>query len=74
MVIGERTASVKPKCELLSDAHGGRVDLVQALGMGSFTVEVFTWRGLATYCVLFCLHLETRPVTVAGITRPARSR
>ncbi len=29
MVIGERTASVKPKCELLSDAHARRVDLVQ---------------------------------------------
>ena len=34
-----------------------------------FTVEVLTWRGLATYYVLFFLHLETRRVTLAGITQ-----
>ena len=34
-----------------------------------FTVEVLTWHGLQTYCVLFFLHLETRRVTLAGITR-----
>src|SRR4051812_43796113 len=34
-----------------------------------FTVEVLTWRGLATYYVLFFLHLETRRVTLGGITR-----
>ncbi len=28
-----------------------------------------TWRGLATYYVLFFLHLETRRVTLGGITR-----
>src|SRR5215831_9970001 len=33
------------------------------------TVEVLTWRGLATYEVLFFLHLETRRITLAGITR-----
>ena len=33
-----------------------------------FTVEVLTWRGLATYYVLFFLHLETRRVTLAGMT------
>ena len=38
-------------------------------GMDFFTVEVLTWRGLATYYVLFFLHLETRRVTVAGVTR-----
>lgn len=38
-------------------------------GIDFFTVEVLTWRGLATYHVLFFLHLETRRVTVAGITR-----
>ncbi|MFL6449145.1 MAG: hypothetical protein ACJ746_15875 [Bryobacteraceae bacterium] len=36
---------------------------------GLFTVEVLTWRGLATYYVLFFLHLERRRVTVAGITQ-----
>jgi hypothetical protein len=34
-----------------------------------FKVEVFTWRGLVTHYVLFFLHLETRRVSVAGITR-----
>ena len=34
-----------------------------------FTVEVLTWRGLATYYVLFFLQLETRRVSLAGITR-----
>jgi putative transposase len=38
-------------------------------GIDFFTVEVLTWRGLATYYVLFFLHLETRRVTLAGITR-----
>jgi putative transposase len=34
-----------------------------------FTAEGLTYRGLATYYVLFFLHLETRRVTLAGITR-----
>ncbi len=38
-------------------------------GVDFFTVEVLTWRGLATYYVLFFLHLETRRVTPAGITQ-----
>jgi putative transposase len=38
-------------------------------GVDFFTVEVLTWRGLATYYVLFFLHLETRRVTLAGITQ-----
>jgi putative transposase len=38
-------------------------------GVDFFTVEVLTWRGLATYYVLFFLHLETRRVTLGGITR-----
>jgi len=33
-----------------------------------FTVEVLTWRGLVTYYVLFFLHLESRRVSIAGIT------
>ena len=39
------------------------------VGVDFFTVEVLTWRGLATYYVLFFLHLETRRVSVAGFTR-----
>src|SRR5579862_7118742 len=38
-------------------------------GIDFFTVEVLTWQGLATYYVLFFLHLETRRVNLAGITR-----
>jgi putative transposase len=38
-------------------------------GIDFFTVEVLTWRGLATYYVLFLVHLETRRVTLAGLTR-----
>ena len=37
-------------------------------GTDFFTMEVLTWRGLVTYYVLFFLHLETRQVTIAGIT------
>ena len=37
-------------------------------GVDFFTVEVLTWRGLATYYVLFLVQLETRWVTLAGIT------
>ena len=38
-------------------------------GADFFTVEVLRWRGLVTYYVLFFIHLETRRVSVAGITR-----
>jgi transposase InsO family protein len=38
-------------------------------GMDFFTAEVLTWRGLATYYVLFVIQLESRRVTLAGITR-----
>jgi hypothetical protein len=41
-------------------------------GIDFFTVEVLTW-GLVTYYVLFFIHLESRRVSLAGITRhPAR--
>ena len=39
------------------------------VGVDFFTVEVLSWRGLATYYVLFFLHLETRRVSSAGVTR-----
>lgn len=38
-------------------------------GADFFTVEVLTLRGLITYYVLFFIHLESRRVSVAGITR-----
>ena len=38
-------------------------------GIDFFMVEVLTWRGLVTYYVLFFIHLETRRVSLAGITR-----
>src|SRR5580700_10792009 len=38
-------------------------------GADFFTVEVLSWRGLVTYYVLFFIHLESRRVSVAGITK-----
>jgi putative transposase len=38
-------------------------------GIDFFTVEVFTRRGLITYNFLFFIHLESRGVNLAGITR-----
>jgi hypothetical protein len=38
-------------------------------GADFFSVEVLTWRGLVTYYVLFFIHLESRRVSLAGITR-----
>ena len=46
-----------------------RSHLAVIAGIDFFTVEVLTWRGLVTYYVLFFLHLETRRVTLAGITQ-----
>src|SRR3954468_7801643 len=43
-------------------------------GTDFFTVEVLTWRGLATYYVLFFIHLESRRVTLAGFTRHPTSQ
>ena len=37
-------------------------------GTDFFTVEVLTWRGLVTWYVLFFLHLDSRKVTIGGIT------
>jgi hypothetical protein len=37
-------------------------------GTDFFTVEVLTWCGLATYYVLFFIHLGNRRVSIAGIT------
>ena len=52
----------------MSWAYFIRTHMSVLAGVDFFTVEVLTWRGLATYYVLFFLHLETRRVTVAGIT------
>jgi len=38
-------------------------------GADFFTVEVLTLRGLVTYYVLFFIHLDSRRVNVAGITK-----
>jgi transposase InsO family protein len=37
-------------------------------GIDFFTADVLTWRGLTTYYVLFVIQLETRRVTIAGVT------
>jgi hypothetical protein len=46
-----------------------RSHMVVLAGTDFFTVEVLTWRGLVTYYVLFFIHLESRRVSLAGITR-----
>ena len=38
-------------------------------GCDFFTVEVLAWRGLVTYYILFFIHLESRRVSIAGLTR-----
>jgi hypothetical protein len=38
-------------------------------GTDFFTVEVLTWRGLATYYVRFFIPLESRRVNLAGLTK-----
>ena len=57
------------RCRQVSWADFIRSHMAVLAGLDFFTVEVLTWRGLATYYVLFFLHLETRRVTLAGITR-----
>lgn len=39
------------------------------VGIDFFTVEILTWRGLVTYYVAFFIHLESRLVTIGGITK-----
>jgi hypothetical protein len=38
-------------------------------GADFFTMEVLSWRGLVTHYVLVFIHLESRRVSVAGITK-----
>ena len=45
-----------------------RTHLALLAGTDFFTAEVPTLRGLATYYVLFVIHLESRRVDIAGIT------
>jgi hypothetical protein len=45
-----------------------RAHLAVLAGTDFFTVEVLTLRGLATYYILFFIHLESRKVEIAGIT------
>jgi putative transposase len=62
-------APAPKRCRQVSWADFIRSHMAVLAGLDFFTVEVLTWRGLATYYVLFFLHLETRRVTLAGITR-----
>src|SRR5947209_10963462 len=62
-------APAPKRCQQTSWAQFIRTHMAVLAGVDFFTVEVLTWRGLATYYVLFFLHLETRRVSLAGITR-----
>jgi len=46
-----------------------RAHMAVMVGTDFFTAEVLTLRGLKTYYVLFFLHLESRRVCLAGVTR-----
>jgi len=46
-----------------------RAHMAVMVGTDFFTVEVLTLRGLRTFYVLFFLHLESRRICLAGITR-----
>ncbi len=46
-----------------------RAHMAVLAGTDFFSVEILTLRGLVTYYVLFFIHLESRRVEVAGITR-----
>ena len=46
-----------------------RAHLAVLVGTDFFTVEVLTLKGLVTYYVLFFIHLESRRVCLAGVTR-----
>jgi len=46
-----------------------RTHMAVMVGTDFFTVEVLTLRGLKTYYVLFFIHLESRRICVAGVTR-----
>jgi hypothetical protein len=45
-----------------------RTHMSALAGTDFFTVEVVTWHGLVTYYVLFFLHLDSRRISIAGIT------
>ena len=38
-------------------------------GIDFFTVEVLTWRGLATYYILFFIHLESHRVKLDALLK-----
>jgi hypothetical protein len=46
-----------------------RIHLALLAATDFFTAEVLTLRGLVTYYVLFFIHLESRRVVIAGITK-----
>ena len=45
-----------------------RAHMEVLVGTDFFTVEVLTLKGLVTYYVLFFIHLESRRVSLAGMT------
>ena len=46
-----------------------RAHMAVMVGTDFFTVEVLTLRGLKTFYVLFFIHLESRRICLAGVTR-----
>ena len=63
---GLPSAPERKRTTIWADFIRTHMDLLA--GTDFFTAEVLTLRGLVTYYVLFFIHLESRRVTVAGIT------
>jgi len=62
-------APAPKRSQILTWKHFLAAHMNVLAGCDFFTGEVLTWRGLVTCYVLFFLHLESRRVSVAGITR-----
>jgi hypothetical protein len=65
-------APAPKRCQTTTWKEFIRAHMAVLAGVDFFTVEVLTWRGLATYYVLFFIQLETRRLTLGGVTRHPR--
>ena len=63
---GMEPAPQRSKTTTWKEFIGRHMDVLA--GTDFFTVEVLTWRGLVTYYVLFFIHLDSRRISIAGIT------
>jgi hypothetical protein len=62
-------APAPKRCQTTTWKEFIRAHMAVLAGVDFFTVEVLTWRGLVTYYVLFFIQLETRRLTLGGVTQ-----